>query len=464
MKHKSHFRVRNAPSLATPARKVALQAVHNARMNQSYVSFELEKILSQNHLSSEDASFAQLLAFGSTSVLLYLDECINQVLASPKDIKPKVRDALRLSAYELLYLNKSSHAVVDQGVELVRFVSPKATGLANYVLRQLSDLKSQGAFSKDSLTMFEEIGRTFGFPDWLSLRLKKDIGKKFALILMEDSLSPAPIYFTVNSCKAIFHEVLVELEKNGIGFETVDSLSNLQRFPIFKLLNRSQAGLPEFVELVTCQKIIVSDLSAQSIASMTLPEEKPERFLEIGSGRGTKTLLIQSAAQYIYGSQLSYETLEISPAKTELLKQRVQQANVSVQKFHVGDGRSCPEIEDEAFDVVFIDAPCTGVGTLRRHPEIKYRLKEQDSLELSVIGLALLKEASRMLKPKGRLVYATCTALACENEKVISKFCSLAEGKNFKFINQGKNGAVFFKSPVVLQGPDYHFACVLQKN
>ena len=128
----------SASSTATPARKAALELVRRSRESHQFLSSFAPRVLESAQLESADKAFARLLAQGALSLQVTLDALINEVLRTPCDIQDDVRDALRISAYEIIYLHKEDHAAVDQGVELVRSFAPRATGVANYVLHQVA--------------------------------------------------------------------------------------------------------------------------------------------------------------------------------------------------------------------------------------------------------------------------------------------------------------------------------------
>ena len=120
-------------------------------------------------------------------------------------------------------------------------------------------------------------------------------------------------------------------------------------------------------------------------------------------------------------------------------------------------------VADEAYDLIFIDAPCTGLGTLRRHPEIKARLHKEDAKKLSATSQAMLVQAAPKVKLGGYLMFATCTILKEENEKTVKRFLASPAGSAFEIVPLGAQGTPFFKTPFDT-GADLHFAALLQKK
>ena len=286
----------SAPSTATPARKTALELVRKSRESHQFLSAFAPRVLESAQLEGADKAFARLLAQGALLLQVTLDALINEVLRTPRDIQDDVRDALRISAYEIIYLHKEDHAAVDQGVELVRSFAPRATGVANYVLHRIVEAKERFP-EGDPKTSLEAAARFYGFPDWLATAIKKDIGTRNAIALMARSLEPAPVYFSANELSSSHDKIARLLEASGIEFSTHRSLvpevhgADL----IFELAHRGDVGSVAFGALLHDEQVIVSDASAQSIvmrAAEVLP--KDARLLEIGAGRGVKTLLFQS--------------------------------------------------------------------------------------------------------------------------------------------------------------------------
>lgn len=456
----NHFRPRSAKSLATPARICAFETLKLSQRMSYYISKAFDQTVGSYTLKPEERAFARLLSVGVASTVGILDDLINRVLSSPRDIKHDVRLALRVSTYELFFLKKQSHAAVDQGVELVRYVSPQATGLANFALRGLSDLQKTFPFG-NSEEEFEVAVYEQGFPLWLGQRLKKDMGRRNALTIMKTANKPAPLFMMVNACRVDTKKTIELLNGRQIKLLPVPPLCGKPDFLSFVFENRAQAGDAVVERLISEAALVVSDLSAQTIVSLSLPPEKPHHFLEIGSGRGTKTLMLQTAALARYGTQILLDTVEVSPKKNRELALRVDKGHVLVNKQHVLDATDLSSLPDDSYDAVFIDAPCSGVGTLRRHPEIRWRLSAEEVLSLAGVGLKMLREASKKVALGGQITYATCTCFEEENDKVIKKFLRSPEGSRFSLVPLTEKGRGFFKSPVVKYGSDLHFAAVL---
>lgn len=390
---------------ATPARVLALELTRSVRLRDAYVRELVDTRRQDSSFSAEEFAFAQVLAFGVVMCSGTLDELIDRNLASPHDIKPKVRDALRISSYELLFLHKPDHVVVNQGVELVRHVTPRAAGLANAVLRKMIADARQFPWG-DPADDDAAFARAVGMPRWICERLIAQYGRENAADILQASLKPAPTYL------------------------------------------RDNPFAPDAP--------YACDLSAQHVASL-VPLQGT--ILEIGAGRGTKTMLLESRALETLGHTVPIHAIDVHEYRTRLLEQRMAQNGIDCVRAYSGDARDLDGIAGlpAAFDAALVDAPCSGTGTLRRHPEIRWQLAPRDIDEMAALQLALLGAAANRVTPGGVLVYATCSVFEQENKQVVDAFLASATGGAWH------READDFQSLPQVAGPDGHYACVLRR-
>ncbi len=389
---------------ATPARLLAVDITRQCRLRDAYVRELVNTRRKTSELSHEEFDYAQVLSFGVVMCRGTLDEFIDRNLNSPHDVKAEVRDCLRISAYELLFLKKPSHAVVDQGVELVRATSPKASGLANAVLHKMA-ADAAGFPWGDATTSIRAFARSYGVPKWLARLLVRQYGREKAAAMLAADLLPAPTFLRDNPYQP--------------G----------ERF--------------------------ASDLSAQHVASLV---PLAGTVLEIGAGRGTKTALMQARALEELGHPTIIHTVDIHEFKARLLSERMEQMGIPGVTTHVGDATNLDAIAGlpRAFDAVFIDAPCSGTGTLRRHPEIRWRIDPRDIESLTQVQAQMLQSAASYVRAGGTLVYATCSVLDSENDALVRAFLDTPAGAQFTLAER-------FASVPAEGGPDGHFAVVLRK-
>ena len=446
---------------ASPARQAALRVTSIVRERDAFAQELIHKYIDSSRMSREDRAFATRLTLGVVSSYGTLDDVINRCLDRISDINDDVRDALRISTYEIIFLKKEPHAAVSQGVELVKTIAPKASGLANAVLRRIADKAHKFPFG-DPRTDIEAFARLHAFPEWLAKRALLDLGPEATRDYLAGSNEPAPLFIAINAAKANESEVVETIE--AAHGEPVAVSVNGEDIPGCYCLSEGRVLFDGRVRhMIQTGQLLVSDASSQQIARLVLPEEKPASLLEIGAGRGTKTVLIQSDAQRRFGSQIDeYVTVDNLKFKTNITSERAEEYGVHVSESITGDATELNDvIGDRAFNVVFIDAPCSGLGTLRRHPEIRWRLNPEKIDEFAKTGLELLKSASSHVTPGGYIVFSTCTITRAENIDVVKAFLASDEGASFELAPIG--GAPCFNPALKPGSPDAHFAVRLLK-
>lgn len=409
----------------SPARKVALDVLMEADRRGMYARDVLSARAHAKALDPRDAAFASRLALGVTATQGVLDELLDRFLDKPKKVAPRVRMALRISTFEMLYLHTEARVAVSQGVELVRAGAKSAAGLANAVLHRVAEYVEDFANATDvdeSERRLVRLSRVLGVPRWLCLRLiasfDGDDGDGLAFV---GNLAPAPLALHENAyCLTPdpYIESLVEPVFPGCH-APVDAAGAIAS----GVFDRAAA--------------VASDLNAQLVATAAT---RPGTCLEIGAGRGTKTYVMMCQGRRA-GFGRKHYALDLHERKCDLNLQRLIKACIPGVRMVPGDATDLDGAltahdaragERLTFDTVFIDAPCSGSGTMRRHPEIPWRITEQDVVsELPALQLSMLKEAASRIAPSGELFYATCSVFADENVQVIDRFLASREGRGF---------------------------------
>lgn len=453
---------------ATTARQLALAALHQMRSRDAFAQDIIASTIDISRLSREDRAFATRLVLGVVSTRGTLDEIITGCMDSPDDAAPAVRDALCLSAYEIIFLQKSPHAAVDQGVELVKSVAPRAGGLANAVLRRVVRAKERFPFG-DPRTDIAAYARLHGFPVWLAERLIAELGPQGARDFMVASNEPAPVFIAVNPLKASDEEVVSVLAAAHGEPEPVELGGR-----IIPGCYRVCSGVPlldgRVRRMFSQGQLLVSDATSQAVADLVVGEDRPGSLLEIGAGRATKTILIQGISERRFGEQIGdYVTVELHAFKTKLLQERAEQYGVNVSEAIIGDATDLDAlVGDRVFDRVFIDSPCTGLGTLRRHADIRWRLKPETIEESAALDARLLESAAAHVADGGILAYATCTITHEENADAVEAFLATEAGSAFELVPY-ENPVLdielpFFSTVLEPGGPDAHFLALLRRK
>lgn len=407
-------------SKLAPARRAALRLFSECRRREARARDLLREAPAMAGLDPRDRALATRLVLGTIAARGEVDRVVTSHLRARSALEPLVRDALRIAAFEILYLDTPTQVAVSQGVELVRSASRRAAGLGNAVLRRVADedVAALGAararVESDDFTA-ADLQRVGGLPGWLAERAMADLGPEAAAAYAAGALEPACASVAANAakhgvdeCRALLAEAGCEPEPGLVAGSFV--------------LGRPSALAPS--GLVGSCDVLPCDLAAQDVVA-SLGVRAGERVLEVGQGRGTKSVLMAAA-----GARLT--SVEVDAKKCALAAARMEAAGVDGRVECVcDDGRELARV-DGAFGLVFVDAPCSGAGTLSRHPEIAWSLKEDDLAGLAELQLQILRRAATRVTDGGRLAYSTCSILRQEDEDVVDAFLASPEGSSFR--------------------------------
>ena len=420
-----------------PARRAALDLLVCIRRRGAHARDLLRNSSIVNDLDPRDRALTTRLVLGTVGACGTLDAAINAHVHATSKIEPRVRDALRLAAFELMYLNTEPAVSVSQGVELVRCVIPAASGMANAVLRRISEMeRAQVASARARLNSGEidevSVATAGGLPQWLAHELIESMGESAAAELALGATEPAPVFVAANTVKHTCAEVSSLLDEAGL--EPVEQPLSAS-FVVASPANLARSGLVGSCDVLPC------DLASQLVSHIAAVAPT-RRMLEIGQGRGTKSILMACIARRI-GGAAEIVGVDVDEAKVRISAARMVSAGVADDVTCIAfDARmlnagAAPSALCGEFDTVFVDAPCSGVGTLRRHPEITWSLKPE-ALDVDAAGSLpalqreLLLQAASHVRLGGALVYATCSPLVQEDEAVVQAFLSTEEGRAFK--------------------------------
>ena len=464
-----------------PARRAALDLFVACRRRGARARDLLRSSSIVDDLDPRDRALTTRLVLGTVGATGTLDAAIDAYVKTPSKVEPRVRDALRIAAFELMYLSTAPAVCVSQGVELVRCVIPQAAGMANAVLRRIAEIdRPQVAAARERLNAGDAdegaMALAGGLPLWLVSELVLSMGPEQAAELALGATEPAPVFVAANTVKHGISEIEGLLEEAGLE-PIPQPLPG--SFVLASPANLARSGLVGRASVLPC------DLSSQLVAHIAAAGPT-RRLLEIGQGRGTKSVLLAGIARRI-GGPVQIVSIEADEAKSRISSARMKQAGVEgdVQSLcfdaRMLSNEAVPDELSGEFDVVFIDAPCSGVGTLRRHPEITWSLVPE-SLDASCadslpsLQLAMLAASSSHVRLGGALVYATCSPLIQEDEGVVNAFLSSNLGKGFRvdrieracgLVAAGDTGRALIKEGIQSDGcwrstgalgSDYHFA------
>lgn len=476
----------------SPSRAVALAVVSRARRRDAYARELLRAAPEMARLSLKARGLASRLVLGSTACRGLLDAVLDSHLRRPRDLEPRVRDALRVACFEVMYLETSPEVSVFQGVELVRTVARRASGLANAVLRKVVSCdRPRVRSARERVTValaggvpvsVADVSLVAGMPSWLAVRLCASLPAPQAAAMALAQLEPAPAWVAANTGVCDAAQAYTRLRESGTAPVPVALPGS---FLLEKPAALARSGLVGSVD------VVVSDLGSQMVSRIGAPAPGTA-LLEVGQGRATKTILLENAAAAL-GGPAKVVAVDLSESKVELARERVShgwEASVTSMAWDARllDGPGLPRELDRSFDTVFCDVPCSGTGTMRRHPEIPWALDpsalDADNPDgLPALQGRILEAASRRVAPGGTLVYATCSVLDEEGPAVVDRFLDSPAGRGFRREDCGRAPGVAaapvpfqgmvrrwvlpsgdFASVPATDGPDGHFAARLVRR
>lgn len=422
-----------------PARRAALRLSAECRQRDARAREVLRTSDVMDGLEARDRALATRLVLGVQRARGLCDAVVDAHLTHGH-LEPRVRDALRLSTFELLYLGTRTQVAVSQGVELAAVASRRARGLANAVLRRVAaeDVPAmeaargrvRAARAEGDVSEAADVALLGALPEWLARELVASLGAGACALALDAMEPPAP---TV--------AVNLNINSEGEAFARLaDAGLRPSRLPWPGCIALgAQAGLAAsgLVE-ETC--VLPADPAAQMVSWLAAPAEDVDAMLEVGQGRATKTLLIAGANRRL-GGKVLLACVDSVAFKSRLARERVRTGGLGGRATCVTldatrlDTRDVPRELRGTFGQVFVDAPCSGTGTMRRHPEVAWSLGHESvcggSATLPALQLRMLSAAAARVAPGGTLAYSTCSDLRAEDEDVVRAFLASEAGRGF---------------------------------
>ena len=393
-----------------PARRIALEVIMAVRESDAYANLLLPVKLERARLSPQDAALATELTYGTLRQQGYYDAVIELAANRPTDeIDSPILDVLRLGAHQLLSMRVAQHAAVDEAVSLAREVgSRSATGFVNGVLRTITRSEPSQWHSRVMVKPRndeERLSLEHSHPLWIVRAFRQALaaeGREDELedLLIADNFAP--------------RVSLVALP----GLATISEIRGTQKAKYSPLAAVSDGGDPALWPAVHEGRARVQDEGSQ-LAALALSRARPiqpgERWLDLCAGPGGKAALLAAEALEAGATLVANE---IIPARAELVRKALA-VFANPPQVLVQDGTTVGERLPAQFDRILIDAPCTGLGALRRRPEARWRKQPRDVADLTGLQIALLESGLKALKPGGILAYVTCSPHQAESKVVV---------------------------------------------
>ena len=349
--------------------------------------------------TAKDRAVITQLVHGTVEELRLIDWRIGEVSKLPvAKMKPKVRCALRLGFYQLLFLDRTSNAAaISDSVELVRKAGYEGlTRFVNGVLRAAS-VKTDWNEPPEAVKA--------GLPDALWERFVRNLGKERTMRMADALRGRNPLTLRVNLSRALPEEAMKLLVEDGWRAEA-------SVLPEALALSRTEAALPlEKTRAIREGLAAVQDLSGILAVRLAAPE-KGDKVLDLCAAPGGKAL---HAADLI-GESGSVLACDLSEKKVRLLAENVARCGFANVRTRQADALVFVPEYESAFDLVIADLPCSGLGVMGRKPEIRFRVGGDEIRSLAALQRRILRNAVRYVRPGGRLLYSTCTVTKEENQ------------------------------------------------
>ena len=402
------------------ARRIAYEAIRNILGKGQYTNLALKEAFT-NDIPILDRSFITQLVYGTIEHLITIDYIIS--IYAKKSIKPAIKDILRLGVYQVYYLNVPDSAACNESVKLAKEIGKEGTSsFINAILRNISREKDKIIFA-DKKDIVNYLSIVYSYPIHIVKRLLDDYGSKTAEEIMkytaENYLSIRPTVTKISK-----EELCNSLEKMGI-----EILPGALSKEAILIKNSNMISSDLYKEGLFSIQSESSMLSAQAVCSAAQNIEKP-LILDACAAPGGKTFYIK---EHLKNAKIT--AWDLHEHRVKLIVSGIKRLGLSDIAVKTQD--ACELVKDyiNKYDIVLIDAPCSGLGVVASKPDIKYNLTEEDLAQIESLQKNILNTCSNYVKPGGKLIYSTCTILKNENERMIDSF--LTENDSFEKIDVG---------------------------
>ncbi len=386
------------------ARYKAVKLLGKTFSKNGYSNILLDKALEETDMDEREKALCSALYYGVTERRITLDYIISCYSKRGTDkINPEALNILRSGLYQILYMDSiPDNAAVNESVNIAkRMHLGKLSGFINAVLRNFIRDGKKIKFPDKSRK--EMLSVKYSVPVWLVQMLLEEYDEKKALSLMESSLGKPPVMIRLNSLKGSNEDILKELSDMELEKTSLDGCFIAKSGDVRKSKGFSK-GL-----------FHVQDISSQ-LCCMALAPKEGDTVLDVCAAPGGKTFTMAELS----GDKAYIHAFDIHEHRARLIRQGAERLGIRSVRSEAGDASKLSGDVPMA-DKILCDVPCSGLGVIRRKPEIKYK-DPKEFERLPLIQYEILKRSAEHLKPGGELVYSTCTVSKNENDMVIDKF------------------------------------------
>lgn len=394
------------------SRDAALEALYRVEVRSSYADLALEGILKGADLDPRDRRLATELTFGCIRWRKRIDYILSKFLKGEvARLDPYTRNILRLGAYQVFFLDRiPDYAAISEAVkQSKKFGSKGCSSLVNGVLRSMAERSSDIVFPDGKHQPVEHISTFYSHPRWLVDRWVKRYGVEETQRLCEANNSVPPLSIRANLLKTTREELSEKLQQENVSSQPGRLSSSSLSIVIRDDLASLEAYRKGLFQVQDESSVLVSDI---------LEPRPGETIVDLCSGPGGKTTHI---AELMEDEGLVI-AVDIRRSRLKFVLDNAGRLGLNIIVGVVADGQF---FGARSADRILVDAPCSGLGVLRRRADLRWRMSEKEIVNLSGLQLALLLSAADSVRAGGILVYSTCTIEPEENELVVSRFLEL---------------------------------------
>lgn len=404
------------------ARELAINVLYKVEFGEGYSNVTLDKELNKSDLEPVDKAFASELVYGVLTWKITLDEIIKMYSSIKiKKISPWILNILRTGIYQIVFLDKvPESAAVNESVKLAKQYGHEASSkFVNAILRKIekNEMEKLLAYIATKPILEDEIiSIVTSHPLWMVDELLKEYDKKFVTELLNANNITPEITLRSNRLKTTRDELykLLLLKKIDCKKGNLEDSIKVRKMSDFK------------------GKLFTVQDEAAQLACLKLAPEAGEVVLDACSAPGGKTTYLAE----IMENKGKIEAWDIHPHRVRLVEEAAKKLDINIIHATVHDATIVMPNYKEKFDKILLDVPCSGLGVIRKKPDIKWTRQPEDFEELMSVQEKILDTCSEYLKSGGRMVYSTCTVLKRENEEQIEKF--LLTHSDFMLVEQTK--------------------------
>ncbi|GEO25130.1 16S rRNA (cytosine(967)-C(5))-methyltransferase [Alicyclobacillus acidoterrestris] len=396
------------------ARSVAFRTLSRVYEDEAFTNVALLHALSDDTLSPRDKALCTEIVYGTVRHQITIDTLLQLYIKRKlRDVEQKVLTILRMSVYQLAYLARvPAYAVIDEAVNLAKRHARPASGFVNGVLR--SYLRAGGTLEERIEDLLRKrrandvsaLSLRHGFPEWMVRALLDAYGRPRAEAMLAACNDAAPLTVRVNPLKTTRHE-LKETLAEALHTDVRDGVLSPQALVVPGAVN------VENLSAYQTGQCTIQDEAAMLIAPLLGPEPGMH-VLDMCAAPGGKTTHIAELMR----DEGTIDAYDVYLQKVRMIQAQSERLGLRSIVASLGDGRQFADKQAQ-YDAVLVDAPCSGLGVMRRRPDIRHRRKPSDISQLVTLQRELLGAAIQATRPGGVIVYATCTLMPEENQQVV---------------------------------------------